>query len=103
MHASMSIQLSSRRQRGIASTASGTSHSEYCGLQTLFVSRNTATTRKHSCARRGRRGAVSATYATPTQPSRNSAALTVLSTLGAWPGSSGPSNPAHPVKCETTL
>lgn len=99
----MSIQLSSRRQRGIARTASGTSHSEYCGLHTLFVSRNTATTRKHSCASRGRRGAVSATYATPRQPSRNSAPLTVLSTLGVSPASSGPSNPTQPVKWEITL
>src|SRR5438874_7833162 len=36
----MVIQASTSFQRGTASTASGTSHREYCGLHTLFVSRN---------------------------------------------------------------
>ncbi|KID28608.1 hypothetical protein JD82_03503 [Prauserella rugosa] len=101
--ASISIHVSNSRHRGIASTANGTSHSEYCGLHTLLVSRNAATTRKHNCATRGRLGAVKATYATAAQHSRNSAPLTVLSTLGVSPDRSAPSKPAHPVKYETTL
>ncbi len=58
--ASMVIQASRILVCGIASTASGTSHSEYCGLHTLFTSRKPATKRKASCATRGRRGAVRA-------------------------------------------
>jgi hypothetical protein len=57
---SVTCQASSARQDGRASTASGSSQSEYCGLQTLFVSRNAATTRNSSCGSRGRRGAFSA-------------------------------------------
>ncbi len=53
----MVIHASSRRVCGMASTASGTSHSEYCGLHTLLTSRNPATIRKATCATRGRRGA----------------------------------------------
>lgn len=58
--ASIVIQASRIRVCGIASTASGTSHSEYCGLHTLLTSRNPATMRKANCATRGRRGAFSA-------------------------------------------
>src|SRR4029450_2945445 len=65
--ASTTIHSSTVRQRAIASTASGTSHSEYCGLHTLFVTRNPATTRNVSDATRGRRGAVTAITATATQ------------------------------------
>src|SRR5271170_3429733 len=53
--------------RGRASTASGTSQTTYCGDQTLFVIRNAASTRKHSCGRRGRRGAASASTAIAAQ------------------------------------
>lgn len=58
--ASSVIQASRIRVCGIASTASGTSHSEYCGLHTLLTSRNPATSRNASCATLGRRGALSA-------------------------------------------
>jgi len=58
--ASIVIQASRIRVCGIASTASGTSHSEYCGLHTLFTRRKPATRRKASCATRGRRGALRA-------------------------------------------
>ncbi|KXP08264.1 hypothetical protein AXK57_17550 [Tsukamurella pulmonis] len=58
--ASIVIQATRIRVCGIASTASGTSHSEYCGLHTLFTNRKPATSRKASCATRGRRGAFSA-------------------------------------------
>ena len=61
-HTSASIVIHASRIRvcGIASTASGISHSEYCGLHTLFTRRNPATSRKASWATRGRRGAFSA-------------------------------------------
>src|SRR5438874_458532 len=36
----MVIQASTSFQRGTASTASGTSHREYCGLHTLFLLTN---------------------------------------------------------------
>jgi hypothetical protein len=58
--ASIVIHASSTRRCGRASTASGTNHSENCGLHTLLVNRNAATTRNNSCATRGRCGAVSA-------------------------------------------
>src|SRR5580700_6700828 len=53
--------------RGRASTASGTSQMTYCGDQTLLVIKNAASTRKHSCGRRGRRGAASASQAIAAQ------------------------------------
>jgi hypothetical protein len=58
-HISVSVACQARniRQDGRASTASGTSHSEYCGLQTLFASRNTAAVRNSTCGSRGRRRA----------------------------------------------
>ncbi len=61
-HTRASIVIHANRIRvcGIASTASGTSHSEYCGLHTLFTRRNPATMRNANCATRGRRGALSA-------------------------------------------
>ena len=46
----------------------------YCGDQTLFVIRNAASTRKHSCGRRGRRGAASASTAIATQATAKKAA-----------------------------
>ena len=58
--ASIVIHASRIRRCGSASTASGTSHSENCGLHTLFVNRNAATTRNATCASRGRCLAVSA-------------------------------------------
>src|SRR3546814_9966419 len=72
IHASRSLRC------GKANTASGTSHREYCGLHTLFVSRKPATNRKHSCATRGRRCAVRATYPTPIQTATNSSRETAL-------------------------
>jgi hypothetical protein len=79
---SVTCQASSTRQDGRASTASGSSQSEYCGLHTLLVSRNAATTRNSSCGSRGRRGAVSASAATAASASTTAAAATVL-TCGA--------------------
>jgi hypothetical protein len=78
----VTCQASSARQDGRASTASGSSHSEYCGLQTLLVSRNAATTRNSSCGSRGRRGAISASTSTAASASRTTAAAAPL-TLGA--------------------
>ena len=46
----------------------------YCGDQTLFVIRNAASTRKHSCGSRGRRGAASASTAIATQAAAKKAA-----------------------------
>ena len=57
--ASIVIHASRSRVCGIASTASGTSHSEYCGLHTLLNSRKNATVRNRICATRGSRGASS--------------------------------------------
>ena len=73
----MTCQASNTRQDGRASTASGSSQSEYCGLQTLLVSRNAAITRKSSCGSRGRRGAAS--------PSRNTATSASRTTIAAAP------------------
>ena len=70
--ASIVIHASRIRRCGNASTASGTSHSEYCGLHTLFVNRNAATTRNATCVRRGRCLAVSAMYPIATQHETNS-------------------------------
>ena len=95
--ASNTIHGSRTRALGIASTASGTSHSEYCGLHTLLVSRNAAMTRKDSCAIRGQRGAVSPMTSTPTQHSRNSTSETVLRFSGACPCWRFGSKPAQPV------
>ena len=77
----MTCQASSTRQDGRASTASGSSQSEYCGLQTLLVSRNAATTRNSSWGSRGRRGAASA--------STNTAASASRTTTAAGPFTSG--------------
>ena len=55
--ASIVIQASRILVCGIASTASGTSQSEYCGLHTLLTRRKPATRRNASCATLGRRGA----------------------------------------------
>jgi hypothetical protein len=78
----VACQASNARQDGRASTASGSSHSEYCGLQTLLLSRNTAITRKSSCGSRGRRGASNASRTTAASASSTAAAAGVL-TLGA--------------------
>src|SRR5882762_7275674 len=101
--ASMVIQASNGFQRGMASTASGSSHSEYCGLHTLLVSRNAAITSRHTWASRGRVGADIVTQAMPAQQSRNSTALTVFRIVGTWFCASTPSKPSQPVKYETTL
>ena len=91
------------RRCGSASTASGTSHSENCGLHTLLVNRNAATTRKASWANRGRCGAVSARYAMPAQQARNNNAVTVLVTVGGSQNPNPGSNPCQPVNDFTTL
>jgi hypothetical protein len=79
---SVTCQASSTRQDGRASTASGSSQSEYCGLQTLLVSRNAATTRNSSCGSRGRRGAISPSTNTAASASSTATAATPL-TCGA--------------------
>lgn len=78
----MTCQASSARQDGRASTASGSSHSEYCGLHTLLVSRNAATARKSSCGSRGRRGASRPRASTPASATSTLSAATPL-TWGA--------------------
>jgi hypothetical protein len=78
----VACQASSAGQDGRASTASGSSHSEYCGLQTLLVSRNAATTRNSSCGSRGLRGASSASATTAARASSTVVAATPL-TFGA--------------------
>ena len=79
---SVACQASNAGQDGRASTASGSSHNEYCGLQTLLVSRNAATTRNSSCGSRGRRGAVNASTKTAASASTTIVAAAPL-TLGA--------------------
>jgi hypothetical protein len=78
---SVTCQARITRQDGRASTASGSSQSEYCGLQTLLVSRNAATTRNSSCGSRGRRGAAS--------PSAATAASTISTVVAATPFTCG--------------
>jgi hypothetical protein len=95
---SAACQASSARQDGRASTASGSSQSEYCGLQTLLVSRNPATTRKSSCGSRGRRGAISPSANTAASASSTVTAATPL-TFGA--GSPPPSTCATPYQSES--
>jgi hypothetical protein len=95
---SVTCQASSTRQDGRASTASGSSQSEYCGLHTLLVSRNAATTRNSSCGSRGRRGAAS--------PSTNTAASASTTVTEATPltcgaGSSRPRIWAKPYQRES--
>ena len=55
----------------------------YCGDQTLFVIRNAASTRKHSCGRRGRRGAASASQAIAAHAMMKNSADILLSAL-SW-------------------
>ncbi len=69
--------------RGRASTASGTSQTTYCGDQTLFVIRNAASSRKHSCGSRGRRGAARASRAIAAKATTSAAADISLSAL-SW-------------------
>jgi hypothetical protein len=95
---SVTCQASSARQDGRASTASGSSQSEYCGLHTLLVSRNSATTRNSSCGSRGRRGAIS--------PSANTAASAISTVTAATPltlgaGLSLPKTWAKPYQSES--
>ncbi len=90
--ASVACQSSSERQRGRASTASGSSHSEYCGLHTLFSSRNAGHQQerqlRHPRAhRRGQRQPADARG----QQSTSSTATDALSTVGVCPAASGPS------------
>ncbi len=65
------------RQRGRASTASGSSQSTYCGEYTLLRSTNAATTRKASWTTLGRRGAASPSHAIPAQLSSIRTAMKV--------------------------
>ena len=95
--ASNAIHVSSSRTRGTASTASGTSHSEYCGLHTLLVSRKNATTRNANCATRGVTGAVRPITRTTRHASANSTNETVFSVAGASPAARPASKPCHPV------
>src|ERR1700733_536895 len=99
----MVIHARSTRRCGNASTASGTSHSENCGLHTLLVTRKAATTRNSSCATRGRRGAVNAMKAIAAQHITNNTATTVLSIVGGCQNPSLESNPRQPVNDLTTL
>jgi len=68
--ASDACQNSSGRQRGNASTTNRSSHNEYCGDHTLFVSRNAAMTRNASWANRGRRAAASPSRPIPARSER---------------------------------
>ena len=78
----------------------GSSHSEYCGLHTLFSSRNPATSRKASWATRGRTGAASASQATPGDHSASRRRRRrALSTDGDCPSASGPSRIRWSVAC----
>ncbi len=81
----MTCQASSARQDGRASTASGSSQSEYCGDHTLLVSRKAATTRKSSCGSRGRRGASRASASTPATASTTAIAAMPLTSGGEPP------------------
>ena len=96
--ASNAIHDTSNHTRGTASTASGTSHSEYCGLHTLLVSRNTATMRNASCAIRGVVRAVSPMASTARQPSANSTSDTVFRVAGASPAARPASKPSQTVR-----
>src|SRR6476469_271291 len=80
--ASDACHSSSGRHLGSASTASGSSHSEYCGDHTLLVSRNAAITRNANWANRGRRAADSPSQPIPTQASRNSARDRMFTKVG---------------------
>jgi hypothetical protein len=75
--------------RGRASTASGTSQITYCGDHTLFVIRNAARTRKHSCGSRGRRGAARARTVIATHATANKTADIRLRVLRPLAPSSG--------------
>ncbi len=86
---SVTCQASSARQDGRASTASGSSQSEYCGDQTLLVSRKAATTRKSSCGSRGRRGA--------SRPSTATAPTATTTAIAAMPLTCGGEPPSPPV------
>jgi len=86
--ASVSCQIRIGFHLGNASTASGNNHSEYCGLHTLFVSRNPATTRNSSCISRGRSSARSARTAIPTHTTRKQTRVSALSRPGPF-GMSG--------------
>ena len=96
--ASNAIHGNSTFTRGTASTASGTSHSEYWGLHTLLVRRKIATMRNASCAMRGVVAAVKPITRTATQPSANSTSDTMFRVAGASPAARPASNPAHPVR-----
>ena len=100
--ASNAIHGSSTFTRGTASTASGTSHSEYCGLHTLLVSRKNATIRNANWAMRGVVAAVSPITSTATQPAANNTNDTMFNVAGASPAARPTSKPAHPVSPWTT-
>jgi len=91
-NASVACHSSSERHFGRARTASGSSHSEYCGLHTLFRSRNPATSRNATCATRGRTGAASVSHAAPARKASIRTATTAFSTVGDSPAARGPSN-----------
>src|SRR6185369_3961255 len=101
--ASIVIHANKIRRCGNASTANGTSHNENCGLHTLLVSRNVATTRNASWATRGRCLAVSAMYPIAMQHDPNSTAVAVLSTAGGCQNPRLGSKPRQPVNDFTTL
>ena len=58
---SNAAQPKTNRQRGRASTSSGTSHMEYCGLHTLFVIMKASVARNATWPTRGVRGAAKMT------------------------------------------
>src|SRR6478752_9605918 len=80
--ASDACHSSSGRHRGRASTASGSSQSEYCGDHTLLVSRNAAMTRKASWANRGRLAADSPSQPIPAHAITNSDSDRTLTNVG---------------------
>jgi hypothetical protein len=81
-NASTACQARIARHEGRASTASGTSHSEYCGDQTLFTSRKPATSRNSSCGSRGRVRATMARPPTPQTTATVASATQRLRTVG---------------------
>ncbi len=80
-YASLACQARNAGHRGLASAASGTSHSVYCGEKTLLLTRKATTVRNSSAGRRGRRGANHPSAATP----RRSIPRTIVETMLSVP------------------
>src|ERR1700733_7985002 len=99
----MVIHANRIRRCGNASTASGTSHSENCGLHTLLVIRKAASTRSDSCATRGRRAEVRAMEPIAGQGNTNRVRTHSVRCPGGCQKPRSLSKPCQPVKDLTTL